>query len=92
MRRGRRSTQVFTMSFLDCICCGFGAVVLVYVIISATAGVTKVHQDDDLKGEVNKLEEQVLEGYKNLVVLRNTMEKTDRSVEPGLRAHHAHPR
>ena len=76
MARGRRNTQVFTMSFLDCICCGFGAVVLVYVIISATAGVTKVHQDDDLKGEVNKLEEQVLEGYKNLVVLRNTMEKT----------------
>jgi hypothetical protein len=76
MPRGRRTTEVFTMSFLDCICCGFGAVVLVYVIISATAGVTRVHQDDDLKGEVNKLEEQVLEGYKNLVVLRNTMQKT----------------
>src|SRR5215813_9705811 len=76
MARNRRHTEVFTMSFLDCICCGFGAVVLVYVIISATAGVTKIHQDDDLKGEVNKLEEQVLEGYKNLVVLRNTTQKT----------------
>ena len=76
MPRNRRHTEVFTMSFLDCICCGFGAVVLVYVIISATQGVTRVHQDDDLKGEVNKLEEEVLEGYKNLVVLRNTTQKT----------------
>lgn len=76
MSRSRRTTQVFTMSFLDCICCGFGAVVLIYTIMSAEAGVTELRRHDDLQGEVNKLEEEVLQGYKNLVVLRNTLEKT----------------
>jgi hypothetical protein len=64
------------MSFLDCICCGFGAVVLIYTIMSAEAGVTELKRHDDMRGEVSKLEEEVLQGYKNLVVLRNTLEKT----------------
>ncbi len=76
MGRNRRTTQVFTMSFLDCICCGFGAVVLIYTIMSAEIGVTELRRDDELHGEVNRLEEEVLQGYKNLVVLRNTLEKT----------------
>ncbi len=28
----RRSTQTFSMSFLDCICCGFGAIILIFVL------------------------------------------------------------
>ena len=28
----RRQTQVFSLAFLDCICCGFGAVILVFVL------------------------------------------------------------
>ena len=59
MSRSRRTTQVFTMSFLDCICCGFGAVVLIYTIMSAEAGVTEIRRHDDMQGEVNKLEDPV---------------------------------
>jgi hypothetical protein len=73
----RRAFEVFTLSFLDCICCGFGAVVLFYTIVQAQAGIEEVRRIDDLTGEVKKLEEQVLEGTKNLVRLRNTLEKTD---------------
>src|SRR3569832_1671992 len=73
----RRAFEVFTLSFLDCICCGFGAVVLFYTIVQAQAGGEEVRRIDDLTGEVKKLEEQVLEGTKNLVQLRNTLEKTD---------------
>jgi len=73
----RRAFEVFTLSFLDCICCGFGAVVLFYTIVQAQAGVEEVRRIDDLTGEVKKLEEQVLEGTRNLVRLRNTLEKTD---------------
>jgi len=73
----RRAFEVFTLSFLDCICCGFGAVVLFYTIVQAQAGVEEIRRIDDLTGEVTKLEEQVLEGTKNLVQLRNTLEKTD---------------
>lgn len=35
MRFKKRATEVFSLSFLDCICCGFGAVLLLFVL---TAG------------------------------------------------------
>src|SRR5258708_39133533 len=31
----RRDTEVFSMAFLDCICCGFGAVLLIYILTIA---------------------------------------------------------
>ena len=73
----RRAFEVFTLSFLDCICCGFGAVVLFYTIVQAQAGAQEIMHVDQLTGEVSKLEEEVLVGEKNLVLLRNTLEKTD---------------
>ena len=73
----RRAFEVFTLSFLDCICCGFGAVVLFYTIVQAQAGAQEIARIDELTGEVSKLEEEVKEGTAHLVVLRNTLEKTD---------------
>ena len=73
----KRAFEVFTLSFLDCICCGFGAVVLFYTIVQAQAGAQDILRIDKLTGEVRKLEEEVLVGTKNLVLLRNTLEKTD---------------
>jgi polyhydroxyalkanoate synthesis regulator phasin len=77
----RRAFEVFTLSFLDCICCGFGAVVLFYTIVQAHVGAQEIIRIDELTGEVRKLEEEVKEGTKNLVVLRNTLEKTDEDAE-----------
>jgi hypothetical protein len=76
----RRKTEVFSLSFLDVIACGFGAIVLFYTILSAQAGVQRKERNDDLQAEVDRLEEEVLEGYKDLVVLRNSLESTDRAV------------
>jgi hypothetical protein len=76
----RRKTEVFSLSFLDVIACGFGAVVLFYTILSAQAGVQRQQRNDDLQAEVDRLEEQALEGYKNLVVLRNSLESTNEAV------------
>ncbi len=73
----RRAFEVFTLSFLDCICCGFGAVVLFYTIVQAHVGAQEIIRIDELTGEVSELEEEVKEGTKNLVILRNTLEKTD---------------
>jgi len=73
----RKKVEAFSLSFLDCICCGFGAVVLFYTIVAGQAGVRRIDRSDELQAEVNKLEEEVLVGTRNLVVLRNTLEKTD---------------
>jgi len=75
--RKRRAFEVFTLSFLDCICCGFGAVVLFYTIVQAQAGAQEILRIDQLTGEVRKLEEEVKVGTRNLVLLRNTLEKTE---------------
>lgn len=42
----RRETEVFSLAFLDCICCGFGAVILVFILtISQKSGVDKTEVD-----------------------------------------------
>jgi len=74
----RRNTQTFSLSFLDVISCGFGAVVLFYTIISAQSGLFRIHESEDLAAEARRLEEQVLEGYKHLAELKNALERTDR--------------
>ena len=71
----RRETEIFGLSFLDCICCAFGATVLIYMILNS--GHKERAQDTlgPLRAETNRLEEQVLEGQANLVELRNTLER-----------------
>ncbi len=77
MASRRRTVEVFTLSFLDCICCGFGAVILFYTIVSAQAGIQGVRSTEALSAEVNRLAEQVQAGSRNLVVLHNQIEKTE---------------
>lgn len=73
----RRKTSTFSMSFLDVISCGFGAVVLFYTIISAQAGLYRIKENADLSAEARKLEQDVLEGYKHLAELRNALDTTE---------------
>ncbi len=73
----RRSPNVFGLAFLDAMTCGLGAVVLLYMIINANVGVRANDLHEDLSAEVDRLEEEVLEGSRNLVRLRNTTEDID---------------
>ncbi len=73
----RRQTTTFSMSFLDVISCGFGAVVLFYTIISAQAGLYRIKETTDLSAEAKKLEQEVIDGYKHLAELRNALESTE---------------
>jgi hypothetical protein len=73
----RRNAELFSMSFLDVICCGFGAVILLYTIISAQSGLERIRLTEDLTAEANRLQEEVEQGTRDLVVLRNTLEQTE---------------
>ena len=66
----RRRFHVFSMSFLDIISCGFGAVVLFFVIINAQVRLRADVQRIDLLSESTLLEQEVLEGRKDLLQLR----------------------
>ncbi|MBT8098499.1 MAG: VWA domain-containing protein [Gammaproteobacteria bacterium] len=74
MARKRRPMQVFSMSFLDCMSCGFGAVILFFMIINAQVRETTEKDPNNLMAETNLLETEILEGRKNLVLARNTIE------------------
>jgi hypothetical protein len=73
----RKKLNVFSLSFLDIITCGLGAVILLFVLINAKSA---AHQDtvtSDYRAEVNRMERQVLEGKKHLIEARNSLEKTE---------------
>lgn len=77
-RRRKRETNIFSLSLLDCITCGFGALILFHMIVAARAGETFVDITDALKAEATKREVEVLEGQKNLVEIRNSLKQIER--------------
>jgi hypothetical protein len=77
MARKRRSTEIFSMSFLDCMSCGFGAVILFFMIINSHVNATTENDNSELMAETNRLEIEVLEGRKNLALARNTKQKLE---------------
>ncbi len=77
---GRRRFNVFSLSFLDVMSCGFGAVVLVFLIINHRIEDTTKHIDRDLLSESRKLDFQIEEGEKNLVDLQERLQDTRKRV------------
>jgi hypothetical protein len=77
MARKRRDNQIISMSFLDIMSCGFGAVVLFFMIINSQVVRTTEAPPDELVGETTRLEFEVLEARKDLVLARNTIEELD---------------
>ena len=74
-RRNRRFTT-FSLSFLDIMSCGFGAVALIFLIIKHGADHNIKAENQDLSAEVNLLQEEVEFGRKHLVLARNTLDTT----------------
>ena len=77
MARKRRNFEIFSMSFLDCMCCGFGAVVLVFMIINAQVLHRRDAPREDRTGETARLEVEILEQRKNMVLAKNSMEQLE---------------
>jgi hypothetical protein len=68
--------EVFSMSFLDCMSCGFGAVILFFMIINSQVR-HEVEDPEPLQGETTRLEYEILNQRKNLVLAKNSMEKLE---------------
>ena len=77
----RRTVNPFGMSFLDVMFCGFGSVVLLVMIVNANAITEREELYEDLRGEVDRLEREVLTGEKYLVELRAVIDEIDVSRE-----------
>jgi len=74
MARKRRQSELFSMSFLDCMCCGFGAVILLFMIINSQIKEQIDFNKTIPKSEINSLKIQILQEKKNLVLARNSID------------------
>ena len=77
--RNRRLLTPFSLSFLDIMSCGFGSVVLLFLIIkhNVDTNVPIPVDNRDQTSEVMLLEEEILTGRQNLAKTRNTISELD---------------
>ena len=75
MARKRRQFTTFNLSFLDIMSCGFGATVLVFLIIDHSVKTETKDLNRDLMSEVSMLEEDVRDGEAGLVKLRTPCQR-----------------
>ncbi len=59
MRRNKRETDSFSVSFLDVAACGFGAMIILLMITKSSAPVTIEFADITPEGAINELQEQL---------------------------------
>jgi hypothetical protein len=58
-RRKQRDVEGFSLSFLDCICCGFGAIILLLVLSEFGQPLVLEQSRRDLEGQLLALQEQL---------------------------------
>ena len=60
-RHRRRDVEVISLSFLDCICCGFGAIILLLTLVRMSEPQAIEQAREDLKGRIARLERELYE-------------------------------
>jgi hypothetical protein len=76
----RRPISPFSLSFLDIMFCGFGAVVLLVLILNTDTVKARNQTFADLRAEAVRLERERLNGEQDLVELRNSLQASEREL------------
>lgn len=76
----RRPVSAFSLSFLDIMFCGFGAVVLLVLILNTNTQQERNEIFADMRSEVVRMENEVIVGRENMVLSRNSMQATDKEI------------
>ena len=74
----RRRPTPFSLSFLDIMFCGFGAVVLLVLILDRNLVEARDQHHDDLRGQVLRLEKEIRIGRNHLTEARDRLESTEK--------------
>lgn len=61
MKLRRHSTEVFSLSFMDCVCCGFGAIILLLVLTDFDQPVVIERMRQAMTGQIARLEQELHE-------------------------------
>lgn len=81
MRKERRSIDVFSLSFLDVISCGFGAIILLLVLSKVSEPLVRERVSRDLRGEVQTLKQQLVEIRDNSKSAKRELALSNRQLE-----------
>ena len=71
----RKKFNVFSLSFLDVMACGLGAIVLFYMIINAQVAARADLANEELLAETSLLEQEVFDGTKDLIRIRTSLDE-----------------
>jgi hypothetical protein len=61
MRNRRRNIEVFGLSFLDCVCCAFGAIILLFVLSKFAEPMVIEEMKEDAQVELTQLQQSLAE-------------------------------
>jgi hypothetical protein len=75
--RKKRGVDPVSMSFLDVISCGFGAVILLFMLMKHSTNVLPPSTTPELFAEINLLDEEITKGQEGLVKVHNTISDVD---------------
>ena len=89
MKLKRHSVEVFSLSFLDCICCGFGAIILLLVLTQYGDPIQLQEQSRALTDQAHILEEQLKQIRSQTDILNTELKgKEDLLAKERMRAEH----
>ena len=74
-KRRRRDIQAFSLSFLDCICCGFGAIILLLVLSKIYEPVVVEEAEQDLMKLIALLQQELFEIRGTTTILDRTLKE-----------------
>lgn len=70
----KRKFSTFSLAFLDIMSCGFGAVILIFLIIVHHVEDANMTTNAKVLAEVDLLHQEILDGEKNLVTIKNSVQ------------------
>jgi hypothetical protein len=73
----RRELEVFSMSFLDAICCGFGSIILLFIISRNAEPIRLEQSQKDLSGVIAQYQEELNEILGETDIVRRNEATTD---------------
>jgi len=73
----RRTLTIFTMSFLDVMSCGFGAIILIYLVVNHGTEYASTPIREERRAEIRKLDFEVETGQTNLSQIKAALSTTD---------------
>jgi len=74
LRKKRRNIEAFSLSFLDCICCGFGAIILLLVLSKIYEPVIIEKTQDDLESLIALLQQELFDIRGETAVINRDLE------------------